>query len=564
MANLDPFVLRDFRQGRYTPSQVADALVPLNSASHSVNFNYDTIVGSAVVRPGTTQLGATVAPLKQPTGLAPFVGKGGTPNLLLAVFDGAGPGLAAGTGTITDDGTGVITGVGTLFTTQLAVGYVIFVGAIRAVVTIITDDLNMTVNFPTGASAATFTYAGAGSIYYYDTSWHTSSKVVTNGTRNRFANLGGSSFITNSKDGMYDSTDGNTWGQTNSISNGGNPLFPSVIYRYTARMVAAGDPTYPDRVFFSSIVDPTASPFITWNTDPNTGDWIDVNPDDGGYVTGFSETSTFLLLFKNTGMYRIDTVSKTTDPQNIYNIGAVSQEAIVLCQGITYYFSGLDIRRTNGGFPDQISRAGVQDIIDVIPQANWVEVYAWTDGLSIFFSLGDITLFQNENRQFTITNCVIKFSPRDQSWSVHSYDDRFKYGAQFTDSNGALIRAADILGEVQTIDLGPTDNGEAIDYEIESQDLEFGDRSSLKTISDQMIVYMRNGIDSTVQMRMDGENIKDIPMATNRRVNIGNDVNVEANFFNFRLIGSSKGTSPVFEGFQLNNIMAQGTNTKHG
>ena len=491
MAKLDPFVMRDFRQGRYTPTQVANYLVPQNSVSHSKNINYDMVVGSAVVRPGTTRLGNAVATGFTPIGLAEFVGKGGTPNLLLAVFDGA----------------------------------------------------------------------STGTIYYYDTSWHTSMKTdVTNDTKNRFATLGGSSFITNSTDGMFDSPDGNTWGTTNSIDT----YLPSVVYRYTARLIAAGDPTYPDRVFFSSVIDPSTSPFITWNTDPVTGDWIDVNPDDGGFVTGFSETSTFLLVFKNTGMYRMDTLSKSTDPENIYNIGAISQEAITLCQGITYYYSGIDIRRTNGGFPDQISRAGVQDIIDAIPQANQSEVYSWNDGLNVYFALGDITLFSNQDRQFTINNCVIKFSPRDQNWSVHSYKNLFKYGVLFTNPSGRLIRSTDSLGSVQTINLGDTDDGTDISFELESQDLEFGNRSRLKGISDKIIVYMNNGIDSIIQFRTDGANIKNIPMATNQRVNIGKDLNLSGNFFNFRWVGTSKGTAPSLEGFQLEDITDLGTTTNHG
>jgi len=116
--------------------------------------------------------------------------------------------------------------------------------------------------------------------------------------------------------------------------------------------------------------------FLTWNVNPSTGDWIDINPDDGGYNTAFQETSTFALVFKNNAMYRLDTVNKSTDPQNIFNIGAVTQEATVACQGLVYFFSGTDIRQTDGGFPQQISRAAVQDIINAIPQANWGDVAA--------------------------------------------------------------------------------------------------------------------------------------------------------------------------------------------
>lgn len=278
-------------------------------------------------------------------------------------------------------------------------------------------------------------------LYYYNNStgfWTTSSPGLgitwSETAKNRFATLGNRVFITNSTNGMRDSADANTWVTTNSIGT----YKPSLVYRYVGRLLAAGDPTYPDRVFFSSIIDPTTSPIITWNVNATTGDWIDINPDDGGYMTGFSETSTFCLAFKNTGMYRLDSLNKTADPENIFNVGAVSQEAIVLCQGVTYFYSGLDIRRTNGGFPEQISRIGVQDFINAIPQANWSSVCGGTDELNVYYFIGDVTLNVNTNNQKSYTNVVLKFSPRDESWSVHEYADTYKFFAPFRTTVTAL------------------------------------------------------------------------------------------------------------------------------
>lgn len=353
---LQPFTLRDFRQGRYGKNQFSPFLVPDNSVSNSLNVNFDDIVGSAKVRQGTKKLGNTVSQGSTPLGLSAFVGPGGTINLLLAVFS---------------DGT----------------------------------------------------------LYYYDPSigtWTASDQtVLSNTNKSRFAILGGSAFFTNSEDGMMDSSDGASWGTTNSIST----YKPSIIFRYKGRMLAGGDQTLPSRIFFSSIVDPTSTPFITWNVDPSIGDWIDINPDDGGRLTGFSESSTFCLVFKDTGMYRLDTVAKTVDAQNIFNVGAISQESIVLCQGTTYYFSGLDIRRTNGGYPEQISRP-IQDFVDAIPRDNWESVCAGTDGVNVYFSIGNVTV----NRR-NYTNIWLKFSTRDQSWSVHSYAGDFKFLASFIASS---------------------------------------------------------------------------------------------------------------------------------
>lgn len=360
MEQLPPYLLRDFRQGRISKDVVSSLIVPENSVSNSLNVNYDEIIGSAKVRPGTVRLGDTVAAGRTPLGLAPFIGKGGDPNLLLAVYS--------------------------------------------------------------GETEAT--------LYYYDTAWHASDlNDLDNEEENYFAVLGGSAFVTNPEDGMFDSANGSTWGTTNSLPAA--DAKPAYVYRYKQRLLATGDPAFPDRVFFSSIVDPTASPFIEWDTDPVTGDWIDINPDDGGFTTGFSETSTFVLVFKSTGMYRLDTIAKSADAQNIFNVGATKQKAITLCQGVTYYYSGLDVRRTNGGYPEQISRLGVQDFIDAVPLENWNDVCAGNDGLNVYFFIGDVTLNAGRTNQRNYENIVLKFSPRDETWSVHSYADTIKFFASY-------------------------------------------------------------------------------------------------------------------------------------
>lgn len=487
MGKLNPLLARDWRQGRYIPTAVSNFLVPENSVADSNNINFDTVVGSGVVRPGTTQLGSDVSTGHAPLGLAEFVNLGATANYLYVVYKGAS---------------------------------------------------DATLYFWNGSTWAA-----------------TDLTALDNTVRDRFAVLGGNIFITNSVNGMQDSEDGTTFTNVNSIPS---PVTPSLIYRYSARMLASGYPTFPSRVYFSSIVQSSQSPFITWDVDDTTGDWIDVNPDDGGRVTGFSETSTFVVVFKNNGMYRLDTIAKTTDPDNIFNIGAIAQEGIVACQGIVYFFSGIDIRRTNGGFPEQISRAGVQDIIDAIPTANWVNVAAGTDGLNVYFSVGDVTLGLNTDDQRVLNNCVLKFSPRDQNWSVHTYADEFQFFSLYTNSDGRLMRGADTAGRVQTLNLGTADRGTIdINYEMTTQDMEFGNRAHLKGISDQLVVFTKNGQDSSIQALCDGV-LTQIPMTLTARVNYGKDVNLEGHFFQFRWFGQSKGTAPQFEGLYIENIEDKG------
>lgn len=486
LLDIQPFELRDFSKGRISPSSANTALAPKNSVSSCINVNFDTTIGSGVVRPGTTLLGSTVASGKTPLGLSEFVGPGGTTNLQLSVFPGA----------------------------------------------------------------------STASIYYFDTAWHTSSlTTLSNTSKVRFSVLGGSVFMANGVDAMKASTDGNTWATTNCITT----VLPSLLFRTKGRMLAAGDPTYKDRIYFSSIISPASSPFLTWNNDSLSGDWIDINPDDGGYVTGFSETSSVTLVFKSTGMYRLDAINKTVDAQNIFNIGAVSQEAITLCQGITYYYSGIDIRRTNGAYPEQISRLGVQDFLDAIPQANKANVCVGNDGFNVYLSIGNVTLATNRNGQVTYNNVVLKFSTRDEAWSVHSYAQQPRFFSQFTTSaNGRNMLSADTTGSVQTFNLGTTDNTTAISYLLETQENDLSNRAHLHQISDQLVVYTKNGIDSKFQIRADEGDWKDIQINLNSRVNICSTLMIKGNFVKFKWFGESSGTAPVFEGLYIEKVTDNG------
>lgn len=488
MKQSGPFTMRDFRLGVMRKSVISPALVPPNSVSHSLNVNYDTIIGSGAVRPGTTLLGATVATNKTPLGLNEFVVSNGGSNVLVGVFS--------------------------------------------------------------GASNAT--------IYYFDTAWRTSLTTnLSNTAKNRFAQLGNRIFRVNGVDAMSQSPDASTWtgGTTNNCMA---TRTPSLISRTKARLITSGDPSYKSRVWFSSVINPVATPFITWNENATSGDFIDINPDDGSDVVGFSETSTLILVFKGKGIYRLDAVNKTVDPDNIFNIGAVSQESIVLCQGVTYFFSGQDIRRTQGDFPEQISRLGVQDWIDAIPQANWNNVTGGTDGVNVYFSIGNVTLNTNKNDQTTFTNVWLKFSTRDQSWSIHSYPIQYLNFAQFTTSAGRTFVGAETAGDVQTINSGVTDNGTAIFYDLQTQPLEFGERQDTKLVTDKIVVFTRNGANGRIEIQADDGDFKTIPINLVESVAVGRDLNFEFNYAILRWTGESIGTPPVLDGFHIPSVQNQG------
>ena len=342
------------------------------------------------------------------------------------------------------------------------------------------------------------------------------------------------------------------------------PIYPSLLIVAGNRLLAGGITAYPSRIYFSALVDPTTPAGLTWNIDPVTGDFIDVDPDSGGQITGFANTASLTLVFKNNAMYRLNAITKTTDAENIYNVGAVSQEAIANCQGLTYFYSGTGIYQTDGTFPQQISRIAVQDYVDAITDP--LQVYSWNDEFNAYFSLGAITVQFGPEDIRSYQNVVLKFSPRDQNWQIFTYNQYLAQTSQFgvppaktlsTEYNGYIAYV-----NTNTI----SDDGAAIPFDLETQELEFGNRAHTKNISNSIVVYARNGNESAFSVKSNDGDFVSANMTLENRVNVGTDVNFAGEFFTFRWRGEALGSRPIFEGFTLPTITDLGVtqNTTKG
>lgn len=421
--------------------------------------------------------------------------------------------------------------------------------------------------FVTAGSAANYlvsVYSGASNatLYYNSGSgWSASGlTALSNTAKNRFAILNNRIYIANGTDAFKYSTDGNSFSSVSFTGTTPVTIVPALAMTIKNRMIAGlASATNRSRVYFSSVVDPTANPGITWNTDATTGDWIDINPDDGDDVTAFNQTSGLALIFKRNAMYRLNVISKTVDTDNVFPFGAVSQEATVNCQGLVFFFTGKDIRVTNGGFPNQISRLGVQDFIDAIAQSSWVNVTAGTDGWSVFFNIGTVTVGTGDDKR-TFNNVQLKFSVLDQSWAVRSYPAQIGPMAQYTTTTyGRKAVFSDYAGNAQVLDYGTTDNSTAIYYELVTQSLDFSNRSHQNQINDDLAIYMKFGGLARFAWRADerGEFLP-IKVTLTRRVNIIRSFKAEGNFFEFKLSGESTQKAPLFEGMRFEKINDSG------
>ncbi len=127
-----------------------------------------------------------------------------------------------------------------------------------------------------------------------------------------------------------------------------------------------------------------------------------------------------------------------------------------------------------------------------------------------------------------------------------------------TFTQNVFMVGADSSGDVQAIAVGKNDNDTPIFYELETQDLEFGDRTHLKAISDKIVLFTHAGIDSSVEIKKNDGDYEPIDVTLEKRVNIGRAIKSEGFFFNFKWSGTSDSTSPIFEGIYLENVTDKG------
>ncbi len=120
-----------------------------------------------------------------------------------------------------------------------------------------------------------------------------------------------------------------------------------------------------------------------------------------------------------------------------------------------------------------------------------------------------------------------------------------------------FLSFADPDGNVQLVNGDTSDNGTPIYYELETQELNFGNRGHIKKIADKIAVLTDFGIDGVIEAST-GDSYKPIPMSLSNRVNFGKNINLEGNYFTFKWSGYTSLVSPIFEGFVLEGITDMG------
>lgn len=409
--------------GLIRQAEVDDHLIPEGAVTEVVNFHFDR-KGVATVRLGITGLGGTISTGATSTQGYPIWGLHNVAN-----------------------------------------------GSILAVVS-------------TGSSARVYAWGGA--------SWVSNLTSGTANTTKRFVNFAGEVVAINwgTATNQYSSLQFWTGRENNaSWTVTGNPInpqnlnsnnvFPQYGEVYKSRIYVSGDPAYPSRLFFSSVISSAGN--ITWAP---TTDYVDINPGDGEDNTALKRFSLELLFFKPNYIYRFRTSG--VDPDPLIKIGTRSNESVVEGKRGLYFHHDTGFYRYSGGYPTEISRP-IIDFVKAIPFSQYSIISSWKDNDHIYWSLGNLTI-TNPYDTTTFKNVVVRYTESSDVWTIYSLSNNPKLGMPYNSSSALSTVMGLDNGVVATQDSGTTDLGEPIAYRLITKWLEWEGIATRKTITKALAI----------------------------------------------------------------------------
>jgi hypothetical protein len=386
---------------------------------------------------------------------------------------------------------------------------------------------------------------GTAAYYLSGSTWTSKRAGLTAGSKARFSTFLDYVFMVNGTEAtaIWDGATGNNFLTTGNAASAPTGKY---IENYRSRVWIAGNSTYPDRLYFSSLPSSVTTPVITWNTDVNTGNWIDISPSDGENITALKRSKNSLLVFKNNHIYRVYSVSET-EPDPKINVGTYSQESVIETKAGIFFHHPTGFYKYVDGEPQEISKP-IQDIVDNITAANYTKIAGWDDGDHCYWSVGDVT-----TNGVTYSNLVVRYTISSQTWTHRIYPTQFLCSSDYNDGTSLFRLVGDDDGNVHKVNIGNDDNGTPIDYSLVTRwDNLDGSSSTRKSVMKMMFVH-NEGAGANVSYQIENPVANEWnPLVQLKEVDTGiNTANIKGRKMRFRLSGTSKGEPFDFYGYEI-------------
>lgn len=391
-----------------------------------------------------------------------------------------------------------------------------------------------------------------GTVVYYLSggTWTSKRTGLTTGSKARFADFLNQTFMVNGVDATALWT-GSTGTSFVTTGNALNAPIGKFIETFSGRVWIAGNPTYPDNLYYSTVPTLASTQTISWSTDPTSGtQFFPVSPNDGESITALKRYRNVLVVFKQNRMYKVYNPS-SADSDPAYVVGTYSQESVVETkEGLFFHHSSGFYQYNVYGIAQEIS-IPILDIVRNIPASSYASVAGWVDpdGDHVNWSVGDVTY-----GGVTYTNLVVKYRMSTQVWTHRTYPVKFLCSCRYNNGTTLSNIVGGTNGKTYTYNLGTTDDGTPIYYSLvhrwENLDGLISTRKNIMTIG----FNHYGGAGTNVNYQIQG----DLPDDWSKKIgqfdqyNTGfNSVNIKGKKIRVRISGQNIGQSFEYHGYEM-------------
>jgi hypothetical protein len=199
-------------------------------------------------------------------------------------------------------------------------------------------------------------------------------------------------------------------------------------------------------------------------------------------------------------------------------VGCVSPKGYVKNLGTLYFLDYKGIFATNGGAPVFVSRK-VQRYVDGATKAGLEASDAGYKGLSIFFTIGDVTLYKPDGSTWkTLPDVCLEYSVVDQNWYVHT-NVPANHLMNFINSSGSerlLMAHTGTDCEVKEFLSGNDDDGDEIFFRADTNDIQLMDDFEKYAHPLRVATEFGRGTLSTTMVSLDGDEFYELE-GTNKK-----------------------------------------------
>lgn len=232
----------------------------------------------------------------------------------------------------------------------------------------------------------------------------------------------------------------------------GSPPKGNLFQVYKNRLMVAGDPSFPHRIWFSHIRNAEG-----WSKDT---DWLDVYPEDGGKVNGMGIQNDELIISKDNGrLYGWRIYDDGTPEKSKVRIieddrGQVGRFAGVTSRDVRYYIA----RKFMETYP-ATKKGGlsyvIQEVFDAIDDSTLDDIATGAKNDKVYASVGNLTFTAGTSISFS--NVVVVYDTVNDAFYLRDQMDAQVF-TRFIDSSTGVedLYYGDSSGQVNKIDSGTT------------------------------------------------------------------------------------------------------------